>query len=250
MVTPTGRLLSKPYYFLIFRYFAGHNKGIYAIDLEMGLFFMPNHSFLKSALIGVLAVGLSACDMFNDYDRLPPAPFVPADEGPSENYLVGPGDSLSIFVWRNPELSVGVQVRPDGRMSMPLIEDLHATGRTPSQIARDIEEQLSIYLQQPIVTVVVTGFIGPFSQQVRVVGEAGTPQAIPYRANMTLLDLMIQVGGLTEFAAGDRATLVRFEDGVQKEYRVYIESLLRDGDVNANVKIRAGDVLIIPESIL
>lgn len=211
---------------------------------------MKISEFVKMLVVGASVLSVSACDIFNDFESLPPAPFVPANEGPSEDYLVGPGDSLSVFVWRNPELSVGIVVRPDGRVSMPLIEDLPATGRTPSEIARDIEEQLSIYLSQPIVTVVLTGFVGPFSQQVRVVGEAGRPQAIPYRANMTLLDLMIQVGGLTEFAAGDRATLVRFEDGEQKEYRLRIESLLKDGDVNANVKILPGDVLIIPESIL
>jgi len=133
---------------------------------------------------------------------------------------------------------------------MPLVEDLPATGKTPSQLARDIEEQLGVYITQPIVTVVVQNFFGPFSQQVRVVGEAASPQAIPYRANMTLLDVMIQVGGLTEFAAGDRATLVRFENGEQKEYGVKIESLLKDGEIDANVKILPGDVLIIPESIL
>lgn len=190
---------------------------------------------------------ISACSR---HENLPAAPFVPPDEGPGPNYLIGPGDGLSIHVWRNPELSVGVTVRPDGRLSMPLVEDLPATGKTPSELARDIEEQLGVYITQPIVTVVVQSFFGPFSQQVRVVGEAASPQAIPYRANMTLLDVMIQVGGLTEFAAGNRATLVRFEDGEQKEYGLKIESLLKDGKISANVKILPGDVLIIPESIL
>lgn len=205
---------------------------------------------VKTLSLMTMILGLAACDLFRSHETLPPAPFVAPDEGPGPNYLIGPLDGLNIFVWRNPELSVGVTIRPDGRLSMPLIEDLPATGKTPSDLARDIEEQLSVYLQQPIVTVVVSGFVGPFSQQVRVVGEAGTPQAIPYRANMTLLDVMIQVGGLTEFAAGDRATLVRFVDGEQKEYRLKIESLLKDGDINANIKILPGDVLIIPESIL
>ncbi len=197
-----------------------------------------------------LGVGLAGCDLLRIHESLPPAPFVPPDEGPGPSYLIGPLDGLNVFVWRNPELTVGVTVRPDGRLSMPLIDDLPATGKTPSDLARDIEEELGVYIQQPIVTVVVNGFNGPFSQQVRVLGEAGTPQAIPYRANMTLLDVMIQVGGLTEFAAGDRATLVRFEDGEQKEYRLKIESLIKDGDINANVKILPGDVLIIPESFL
>lgn len=212
--------------------------------------FMVLKQVFKLFATAVLAVGLSGCDLFRSYDTLPPAPFVPPDEGPGTNYLIGPLDVLDIFVWRNPELTVGVPVRPDGRMSMPLIEGLAATGKTPSELARDIEEELSVYMQSPVVTVVVRGFIGPFSQQVRVLGEAGTPQAIAYRANMTLLDVMIQVGGLTEFAAGDRATLVRFEDGEQREYRLKIESLIKDGDINANVKILPGDVLIIPESIL
>jgi len=206
---------------------------------------------LKVFAVAIITLSLAGCDIFRGYESLPPAPFVPPDEGPGEEYyLIGPLDALNIFVWRNPELTVGVVVRPDGRMSMPLIEGLAATGKTPSELARDIEEELSIYMQSPTVTVVVSGFNGPFSQQVRVLGEAGTPQAIPYRANMTLLDVMIQVGGLTEFAAGDRATLVRFEDGEQHEYRLKIESLIKDGDINANVKILPGDVVIIPESIL
>ncbi len=205
---------------------------------------------LRLLVVATIALGLTGCDIFKIYDTLPPAPFVPPDEGPGPSYLIGPLDALNVFVWRNPELTVGVVVRPDGRMSMPLIEGLAATGKTPSELARDIEEELSVYMQSPVVTVVVSGFNGPFSQQVRVLGEAGTPQAIPFRANMTLLDVMIQVGGLTEFAAGDRATLVRFEDGEQREYRLRIESLIKDGDINANVKILPGDVLIIPESIL
>ncbi len=201
--------------------------------------------------VATISLGLAGCDLFRIYESLPPAPFVPPNEGPGEEYyLIGPLDSLNVFVWRNPELTVQVVVRPDGRMTMPLIEGLAATGKTPSELARDIEEELGIYIQGPTVTVVVNGFNGPFSQQVRVLGEAGTPQAIPYRANMTLLDVMIQVGGLTEFAAGDRATLVRFEDGEQHEYRLKIESLIKDGDINANVKILPGDVVIIPESIL
>lgn len=198
-------------------------------------------------LIILLSLMVSACGA--NYPELPPAPFVSPEEGPGENYLIGPRDNLEIFVWRNPELSLGITVRPDGRFSMPLVEDLPATGKTPAQLARDIETKLSEYLTQPIVTVIVRGFVGPFSQQVRVVGEAANPQAIAYRANMTLLDVMIDVGGLTEFAAGDRATLIRFENGQQKEYSVRIESLIKDGDIHSNVKILPGDVLIIPESI-
>nr|WP_210413832.1 XrtA/PEP-CTERM system exopolysaccharide export protein [Luteithermobacter gelatinilyticus] len=181
-------------------------------------------------------------------DNLPSANFVPIDEGPGPQYVVGPLDSLQIFVWRNPELSTSVTVRPDGRFSVPLIDDMPATGRTPTQLARDIEKKLSEYIQSPIVTVIVSGFSGPFAQQVRVVGSATSPRAIPYRANMTLLDLMIEVGGTTEFAAGNRAVLARVENGVQREYSLRIDDLLKDGDVSANVKINPGDVIIIPES--
>lgn len=199
------------------------------------------------ALVG-FAVTLASCSRYDD--TLPPAPFVAPDEGPGPNYLIGPLDGLNIFVWRNPELSVRITVRPDGRLSIPLIDDLPATGKTPSELARDIEEALGQFISSPIVSVMVDGFVGPFSQQVRVVGEAGSPQAIPYRSNMTLLDVMIQVGGLTEFAAGNRATLVRFENGEQKEYDLDIESLIKDGRIEANIKILPGDVLIIPESFL
>lgn len=195
------------------------------------------------AAVALLAAGCARHD-----GTLPPANFVPANEGPGPDYIVGPLDTLSIFVWRNPELSTTVTVRPDGRFSVPLIDDMPATGRTPTELARAIEEKLGNYIQSPIVTVIVTGFTGPFSQQVRVVGEAARPQSIPYRANMTLLDVMIAVGGLTEFASGNAATLVRTEGGVQKEYGLRIRDLLKDGDSKANVNIMPGDVIIIPES--
>ena len=180
--------------------------------------------------------------------ELPSAQFVTSDEGPGPQYVVGPLDLLEIFVWQNPELSRPVTVRPDGRFSMPLIDDIAATGKTPTQLARDIEVQLDQYLQSPIVTVIVGGFTGPFAQQVRVVGSAAAPQAIPYRANMTLLDVMIAVGGLTGFAAGNSSTLTRVENSTQREYTVRLDDLLKDGDVSANVKIEPGDVIIVPES--
>jgi polysaccharide biosynthesis/export protein len=154
------------------------------------------------------------------------------------------------FVSRNPELSTSVTVRPDGRITIPLIDDLAATGQSPTQLAKAIEEKLAVYIQNPIVSVIVGGFNGPFAQQVRIVGQATRPAAIPYRANMTLLDAMIVVGGLTEFAAGDRARLIRFDKatGKQREYRVKIESLIEDGKTKANVRLEPGDVVIIPES--
>jgi polysaccharide export outer membrane protein len=163
-------------------------------------------------------------------------------------YIIGPGDSLNIFVWRNEDLSSTVLVRPDGRFSTPLVEDLQASGKTPTQLAREIEAVLSEYVRDPLVTITIGGFVGEYEEQVRVVGEATNPIAIPYRRNMTALDLMIQVGGLTDFAAGNRTTLVRIENGRQVEYRVRLEDLIRDGDISANVDIQPGDILIIPEA--
>lgn len=163
-------------------------------------------------------------------------------------FLIGPGDELQIFVWRNPEVSQTVTVRPDGKITMPLVEDLQASGKTSTQLARDIEAVLETYIRQPIVSVIVSGGVGPYAEQVRVVGQATKPQALSYREQMTLLDLMILVGGTTEFAAGNNATLVRVVNGEQKQFRVRIDDLLKDGDISANVDILPGDVLIIPES--
>ncbi|MEM1021142.1 MAG: XrtA/PEP-CTERM system exopolysaccharide export protein [Sphingomonadales bacterium] len=206
---------------------------------------------INSIAKGVALLALAILTGCGAVDReLPPSPFVSPNEGPGVDYVIGPLDSLTIFVWRNPELTTSVTVRPDGRISVPLIEDLAATGETPTTLARSIEEKLSVYIQNPIVTVIVSGFQGPFAQQVRVVGAAANPQAIPYRANMTLLDVMIAVGGTTEFAAGNRARLVRFEreSAQQTEYGVRLDDLLRDGDISANVRIEPGDVIIVPES--
>lgn len=164
-------------------------------------------------------------------------------------YVIGPNDSLSIFFWRNAELSTGVTVRPDGMITIPLAEDVPAAGRTPTELARAIEKHYAEYVQDPIVNVMVDGFVGPFDQQIRVIGEAQQPAAIPFRANMTMLDVMIAVNGLTDFADGDGATLVRLVDGEQQEFRVKLDSLVRDGNFSANVAMLPGDVLIIPESI-
>ncbi len=163
-------------------------------------------------------------------------------------YLIGPGDSINIFVWRNPDLSTTVTVRPDGRVSIPLVEDLEVSGKTPTEVAREIEEKLAVYVRDPLVTVIVGGFVGPYSQQIRVLGEATQPQALPYREKMSVLDVMIAVGGLTDFAAGNKAKIIRVVDGVQKEYRVRLDDLVRDGDITANVDMLPGDTLIIPES--
>jgi polysaccharide export outer membrane protein len=163
-------------------------------------------------------------------------------------YVIGPLDTLEVFVWGNPELSSGATVRPDGRVTLPIVEDMPAAGKTPAALAREIETELGKFVVDPIVTVSVTGFVGPFAQQVRIVGEASEPQAIPYRANMTILDVMIAVSGLTEFADGNRTQLVRVEDNEQVAYNVRLDDLLRDGDISANVSVFPGDVIIIPES--
>ncbi len=161
--------------------------------------------------------------------------------------MIGPGDTVNIIVWRNPELSLTAPVRPDGRISAPLVEDLQAVGRSPSDLARDVEKALSKYARDPVATVVVTGFQGAAGEQIRIIGEAARPQAIPYRQDMTLLDVMIQVGGLTDFADGNAAVLVRGkEDG--KQYSVRLRDLIKRGDISANVDVRPGDVLIIPQS--
>jgi polysaccharide export outer membrane protein len=200
----------------------------------------------KLALALAVVAGLAACA-----DRDPPAPAnVQVQQPVTPDYRIGPLDTIQIFVWQSPEFSVTVPVRPDGRISTPLIEDLEATGRTPTQLARDIEEKLKVYVQDPLVTVIVSGFAGPFDQQVRVVGEALQPRAIPYRANMTMLDVMIEVGGLTEFASGNRAVLARGGTGAgnQGTFNVRLDDLLRDGDIGANVPVLPGDVVIIPQS--
>ncbi len=167
---------------------------------------------------------------------------------PSPDYVIGPLDTLHVFVWHNPDLTEVVTVRPDGRISVPLINDMPAAGITPSQLAHNIQEKLKNYIQDPIVTVMVTSFTGPYSGQVRIVGEAAHPQAIPYRAQMTLLDAMIQAGGLTQYAAGNRGTLVRTVNGKETEYRVRIGDLILDGDMTANVPLLPGDIVIIPQS--
>jgi len=166
----------------------------------------------------------------------------------SWDYLVGPGDNIQINVWRNPEISMSVPVRPDGKITTPLVEDLLASGKTATQLARDIEETLSKYIQEPVVTVIVTSFVGPYSEQIRVIGEAAQPQALPYREKMSLMDVLIAVGGITDFAAGNRASIIRVVDGEQKQFRVRLNDLIRDGDISANVLMKQGDILVIPES--
>ncbi|MDE2229118.1 MAG: polysaccharide export protein [Alphaproteobacteria bacterium] len=165
----------------------------------------------------------------------------------SDTYLIGPGDNLDIFVWQNPQLSVKVPVRPDGKISIPLVQDVAAVGRTPSALAHEVTEKLKAYVKDPNVTVIVASFVGPFSQQIRVIGEAAKPQALPYRSNMTILDVMIEVGGLTRFAAGDRSVVVRRINGRQQTIKARLDSLINDGDVKNNIAMRPGDIVIIPQ---
>jgi len=165
-------------------------------------------------------------------------------------YRIGPGDRLQVFVWRNADISATVPVRPDGKISTPLVEDMVAVGKTPSQLARDIEGVLQAYIKSPKVNVIVEAFVGTFSDQVRVVGQAAQPRALPYRESMTLLDVMNEVGGLTAFAAGNRALVVRkAPDGSTNEIKVRLADLLDDGDMEENIPVQAGDVVIIPESM-
>ncbi|MCX8114437.1 MAG: polysaccharide export protein [Burkholderiaceae bacterium] len=197
--------------------------------------------WVRFLFVAGAALVLAACGS-NQY---PPAPVSAAT--PQYRYLIGPLDTVNIIVWRNPELSLAVPVRPDGRISTPLVEDLMALGRNPTDLARDIEKALAKYIRDPVVTVVVTAFQGPSSEQIRIIGEATRPQAIPYRQNMTLLDVMIQVGGLTDFADGNNAVLVRGREG-GKQYSVRLKDLVKRGDISANVDVKPGDVLIIPQS--
>ena len=175
---------------------------------------------------------------------MPPAPEKVAS--PDYNYLIGPLDTLQIIVWRNPDLSTTVPVRPDGKVSVPLVEDLNAIGKNPTQLARDVEKAMSRFIRDPVVTVLVTQFNGPYGEQIRVVGEAARPQALPYRQRMTLLDVMIAVGGLTDFADGNNASVLR--TGEARQYRVRLKDLVRRGDVSANIEMKPGDVVIIPQS--
>lgn len=175
----------------------------------------------------------------------PAAPAVAASADYS--YKIGPGDNLNIVVWRNPELSMNVPVRPDGKISAPLIDDLNAMGKDSTSLARDIEKELSKFIRDPVVTVIVTGFVGPYSEQIRVIGQAAKPQILAYKQKMTLLDVMIAVGGITDFADGNGATILRTaENNVQ--YSVRLKDLVKRGDVSANVEMKPGDVLIIPQS--
>jgi len=192
---------------------------------------------LQALLVVLVVAGCAA--------QYPPAPRL--SDTMEYDYLIGPLDTVNIIVWRNPELSMSVPVRPDGKVTTPLVDDLPAVGKTPSALARDLEKALGKYIRDPVVTVVVTTFVGPSTEQIRVVGEAVKPQILPFRKNMSVLDVMIAVGGLTDFADGNKASIYRSADG-GKSYSVRLQDLVKRGDISANVEMRPGDILIIPQS--
>lgn len=194
------------------------------------------------AVAVTLGVVLAGCSTTGRY-AAPPAKV----DAPSLRYKIGPLDTLNVVVWRNPELSTQVTVRPDGYLAMPLVDDVQAAGKTPSELARELERSLARVIRDPVVSIIVSGFQGVFSDQIRIVGEAAKPQAVPYRQNMTVLDVMIQVGGLTDFADGNGAVLIRGVEG-GKQYSIRLKDLLRRGDISANAAMMPGDILIIPQS--
>jgi polysaccharide export outer membrane protein len=199
-----------------------------------------SNDFVRFIMATLAAMLLGGCG--SSYPRAP-ALAASADY----RYVIGPGDTVNIVVFRNPELSMVVPVRPDGKIAAPLVEDLPALGKDSTTLARDIEKALSKYIREPVVTVVVTTFVGPYSEQIRVVGEAAKPQVLPYKQKMTLLDVMIAAGGMTDFADGNAASILRTSEG-NKQYGVRIKDLLKRGDVSANVEMKPGDVVIIPQS--
>jgi len=193
------------------------------------------------ALMLAAALALAGC-------ATPTPPSAAALAPVNPDYLIGPGDNVTVTVWRNPEVSGSVPVRPDGKITTPLVEDLPAAGKTSTQLARDIEAALAKFIQQPVVTVIVTNFVGNYGDQIRVIGQAARPQALPYRRDMSLMDVLIAVGGITDFAAGNKASIIRNVDGKQEKVQVRLNDLVRGGDISANMPMRPGDVLVIPES--
>lgn len=195
-----------------------------------------------AAVLVIISMTLAGCAGMGS-DNVPTPP-----ERGDDDYVIGPGDQLQIYVRNNPDMSVGIPVRPDGKISVPMVQDVRATGKTPSGLARDLENELARYIRDPNVTVMVTNFVGTYDAQIRVIGQAVEPQAIAYRDGMTVLDAVIQVGGLTQFAAGNRARLVRQVGGESRTYRLRLNDLLTEGDMRQNHPLRPGDVLVIPEA--
>ncbi|MEO9462893.1 MAG: XrtA/PEP-CTERM system exopolysaccharide export protein [Marinomonas sp.] len=217
----------------------------------MAKFSLPSSRAAYLSTAGVAALTLLGGCSSVAQQELPSASSTAIQGSQSEEYVIGANDELSIHVWRNPELSADkIRVRPDGRLTIPLVRDMPAAGKTPTMLQEDIRLQLSQYIENPIVSVIVNEAVGSFDQQVKVVGSTAQPLAIPYRAKMTVLDAMIAVGGLGEFAAGNRSKLIRQDrrTGKTAEYRLRLSDLLRKGDSSANVLLMPGDTIIIPES--
>lgn len=199
--------------------------------------------WLKLIVSAFAALALFGCATTSDMSAPSSTP-----QAAAHDYLIGPGDTVNIIVWRNPEVSMSIPVRPDGKITTPLVEDLGAIGKTSTELARDIEKALAKFIQQPVVTVIVTAFAGPYEEQIRVIGQAAKPQALAYRQGMSLMDVLIAVGGITEFASGNKANIIRMVDGKQLKLNVRLNDLIKDGDISANVPVRPGDVLVIPQS--
>ncbi len=206
-----------------------------------------SYSSLRKVATGFAVLALVFCAGCTT-SKYPPVPESQRNVEVDYDYILGPGDAISIFVWGNEELSSVGTVRPDGKLTTNLVEDIQASGKTSSQLARDIEAAYSEYVRQPVVSVIVSGFVGVPNQMIRVMGEATTPKRIPYKKHMTLLDLMIAAGGLTDYAAGNDSVLIRMVDGQQVTYSVRLDDLVRDGDITANLAVMPGDILIIAES--
>jgi polysaccharide export outer membrane protein len=210
----------------------------------LGSSFVALRSRLLLLFVGLLLLG--GCE------SLPEAPLHPEpgrDALSDRDYRIAPGDRLTVFVWQDRDLSLTVPVRPDGRISLPLVGEVVAAGRMPSELSRELEQRLAAYVQDPVVTVILAETAGPIDRRVRVVGQATKPQSLPWRPGMTVLDAVIEAGGLTEFADGNRAVLVRRLDGEAVRYRLRLGDLLQDGDITANAELLPGDVVIVPETV-
>lgn len=201
--------------------------------------------FRSWLVFAILSVTLSGCAFW--LDKAPVGPKAAEIYTGAPEYAIGPGDTLQVFVWRNAELSVTVPVRPDGRFSMPLLQDVQAAGKTPTQVSDEIKRGLTEFVRDPMVTVIVQTVTGVGQGKVSVIGEAALPKSVSFRAGLTLLDVMVEVGGLTQFANGNDARLVRVTNGKPKEYRIRVADLMRGGDTSANVELAPGDVIRIPE---
>jgi len=196
--------------------------------------------------VSLCAISLSGCAFW--LDKAPVGPKAPEIYSSAPEYIIAPGDSLQVFVWRSAELSVTVPVRPDGRFSMPLLQDVQAAGKTPSQVSEEVKRGLHDFVRDPLVTVIVqTVQAAAGTGKVSVIGEAAQPRTVAFRAGLTLMDVMIEVGGLTQFANGNDARLVRVTNGRSKEFRLRVADLMKNGDTTANIELAPGDVIRIPE---